>query len=150
MTEETVVEELEIEDDGTDFEASFEILEKIDDADQGFTFVRGPVLVPDVVDKQGDVISAEEIQKAAHAYAEDSQRAGLMHQVMLGKRETTLVETYIARTAETIGGTRVKKGSWIVGFRVYAPKLRKMITDGTLRGFSMGGAGSVDTDENDE
>ena len=38
----------------------------------------------------------------------------------------------------------MKKGSWVVTFKVYDEKLRKMIKDGTLNGFSIGGRSAVE------
>lgn len=116
-----------------------ELIEKRDEADHGF--ILGPVLVPDEVDLQGDSISSEEIEKAAHRYMIDSQTAGVMHQKNLSKRDIVLVESYVARDNMTINGVAITKGTWLAGFRVYDEKIRKMIRDGTFRGFSIGGSG---------
>lgn len=130
--------------DAEDFAGANEILFKQDDDDKGYTLVTGPVLVPESIDKQGDIVSADEIQEAAYQYVEDSQRAGLMHSVMLGTKKVPLVESFIAPQQLTINRRRVKKGSWVVTFKVYDQKLRKMIKDGTLNGFSIGGRSSVE------
>ena len=42
-------------------------------------FVYGPVLIPDEVDAQRDIVSAEEIQKAAWDFMEDSGTTSFMH-----------------------------------------------------------------------
>jgi len=42
-------------------------------------FVLGPFLVPDEEDLQGDIVSAEEIEKATHKFMEDYQQIGDMH-----------------------------------------------------------------------
>ena len=107
-----------------------------------YTFILGPVLVPEKVDRQGDVISADVIEKAAHDYMEDSQRPGLMHQLMLGTRDARVVESFIARTNMKMGGRTIKKGTWMVAMRVYNEELRKMIRAGKFTGFSIGGHGT--------
>lgn len=119
---------------------------KIDDepGDPGYTFVLGPVLVPDRIDKQGDLIEASEIEKAAHGYMEDSQRGGFMHSEMLSKRSVQLVESYIKRTKPRNTSNpidQLPEGTWLIAYRVYDEELRKMIRAGRLTGFSIGGRG---------
>lgn len=115
-----------------------------------YTFVLGPVLVPEVIDKQGDVISAEEIELAAHDYMEDSQRPGLMHQLMLGTREAQVVESYVLRSKVKVGGRSLAKGTWMVGMRIYNSQLRTLVRDGQLTGYSIGGRGKSTEDEQEE
>ena len=111
-----------------------------------YTFVLGPVLVPDKPDLQGDVISSDEIEKAAHDFMQDSQRPGLMHQLMLGSRDASVVESYILRRSYKVGSRSLAKGTWMVAMRVYNKDLRKLIREGTLKGYSIGGHGQG-TDE---
>ena len=106
-----------------------------------YTFVLGPVLVPESVDKQGDIISADEIEKAAHSYMEDSQRPGLMHQLMLGTRDAQVVESYIVRKSFKAGDRTIKRGTWLCAMRIYDSKLRKLVREGNLKGYSIGGHG---------
>lgn len=100
-------------------------------------FVLAPALVPDEIDLQGDVISAEEIEKAAYDYMEASQRGGYMHRQVL--TDVVLVENTILRTDTTINGVSLTKGTWLVGFRIYNEELRGLIKDGTITGLSIGG-----------
>ena len=116
---------------------------KVDDSAKDYTFVYGPVLVPEVVDKQNDIISADEIEAAAHRFMEGPQAPGLMHTAVLGKRDAMVVESHVTRYKLTFGKTEVPVGSWMVGMRVYSPKLRKMIRDGKLKGYSIGGIGKI-------
>lgn len=106
-----------------------------------FTYVLSPVLVPDSVDRQGDLISAAEIELAAHDFVESSQQAGLMHREMVSREQVVLVESYVARTPMTIGKTKITKGTWMAAWRVYNPELRALIKQGRLRGVSIGGRG---------
>lgn len=114
------------------------------DENPDFMFVMGPIMVPEKADRQGDVIAPEEIEKASHGYVEDSQRAGMQHAVVLKKRDIVMVESHIVRSDNyVLEGTPVTKGTWLVGFRVYNPEIRKAIKSGRFRGFSIGGDGFV-------
>lgn len=135
-------EEVE-KDEGTEVEHDFLSVHrfaKVAD-DEDFTFILGPVLVPEEVDKQGEIISAEEIEQAAHSFIEDNGTAGLVHKVMLKRREAVVVESYIERGNRKVNGQTIKKGTWMLGMRVYDNDIRKMILDGDLKGYSIGGTG---------
>ncbi len=120
---------------------------KVDDANKDYTFVYGPVLVPEAIDKQGDIISDVEIEAAAHRFMEGPQAPGLMHTAVLGKRDAMVVESHITRYKLTFGKTEIPVGTWMVGMRVYSPKLRKMIREGKLKGYSIGGIGKITEEE---
>lgn len=111
---------------------------KAEDA-KDHTLVFGAVLVPDKVDHQGDAIAADEIESAAHRFMEDSQTPGLMHEVELAKRKAVIVESYVAKGRTTVKGKAYPRGTWFAAMKVYDSKLRKMVRDGTLAGFSIGG-----------
>jgi Putative phage serine protease XkdF len=120
------------------FEA-YEPLCKIED-EPDFTFILGPVLTPEKADRQGDIISVEEIEKAAHSYVQNCQAAGVLHKVRLKKRDAVLVESYTVRSPNyEINGVPIEVGSWVVGFRIYEPQIRASIKNGTFRGFSIHG-----------
>jgi len=108
-------------------------------------FILAAVLVPDEIDLQGDVISAEEIERAAYDYMEASQRGGYMHKQVL--QDVVLVESTILRAETMINGVPLAKGTWLVGFRVYNEELRELIKDGTITGLSIGGWSSRKTDK---
>lgn len=112
------------------------ILQKSVDA--GFVLV--PVLVPEERDLQGDIISAEVIERAAHDYMEDSQVVGLMHKAEA--KGVVVVENTIVRSDNMeIEGVPVKKGTWLAGYRIYNQDLRAAILNGTFTGISIGGEG---------
>lgn len=113
---------------------------KVDDEKQ---IVYGVVLEPETVDAQGDIISADEIEKACHDfmrnYRAQKSAMGLMH-----KREAPeidVVECAIAPADFKIGKQKVKKGSWYMGSYVSSKKIWKDIKDGKLTGYSIGGRG---------
>lgn len=107
-----------------------------------FTYILSPVLVPEVTDKQGDVISPDEIELAAHDFVESSQQAGLMHEQMVTRKDVVLVESYIIRGGLCkINGKSLSEGTWMAAWRVYNPELRTLIRQGRLTGVSIGGRG---------
>jgi len=126
-------------DNNDDFDLTCEISKIAEHPD--YTYILGPVLIPDAIDHQGDVVSADVIEKAAHDYMQDSQRPGLMHKQMLGNREVQIVESYILREPTIYKGKTLPTGTWMAGMRVYDATLRKHIREGRLRGFSIGGKG---------
>lgn len=109
--------------------------------DPNFTYTLGPVLIPDEPDHQGDVISSEEIAKAAHDFMENSQQPGLMHKVNLKTRDAVVVESYVMPSEVKIGKHAIPAGTWMLGMRVYNEKIRKAIREGDLKGYSIGGRG---------
>jgi len=111
---------------------------KILKASEDFGFVLVPILVPDEADLQGDIISAEDIEKAAHAYMEESQRGGYMHRQIL--TDVVLVESYLLRADMEIEGQIVKQGTWLGAWRIYNEELRTLIKEGKITGVSIGGS----------
>lgn len=105
--------------------------------------ILGFVLIPDVIDSQGDTYSALEVEKSAHFYMEHFRNVGLMHKGMVNDK-VKLVESYIAEIDMTIGGSVVPKGSWLMKVRVVDPELWQACKDGKFRGFSIGGFAQKD------
>jgi len=103
-------------------------------------YILGVVLEPDELDSQNDTISAEEIRRAAHRYMEEHGNVGLQHQVFVNDK-IKILESYIAPTDLNIGGQTVKKGTWLMAFRVLCDSIWGAIKDGTLTGLSIGGTG---------
>lgn len=123
------------------------IFAKAGEENEPFGFVLSPILEPEVVDLQGDIVSIEEIEKAAHGYMEDSQQGGFMHTEPLDQTDVVLVESYLARSDTEIAGVSVRKGTWIGGWRVYNKTLRKMIREGHITGVSIGGASEMEIED---
>lgn len=119
---------------------------KVDDEKH---IVYGKALVPDRVDSQGDIVSKQDIETAAHnfliniqkAYAElvssgtnttNASQIGLMHKVFKGVGGFGyVVESFIDPS-----------GSWILGTMVTDPTIWQMIKDGQITGYSIGGNGT--------
>lgn len=104
-------------------------------------YVYGIVLQPEVVDSQGDIVSAEEIEKAAHKFMEDCQAIGVGHKVIVPKIK--IWESYIAPQDLNIAGETVKKGSWLLGVHVNDDAVWQEIKSGGLTSFSIHGLAAV-------
>ncbi|RJQ04430.1 MAG: methyltransferase domain-containing protein [Bacillota bacterium] len=108
-------------------------------ADEERQLVYGVVLEPDTLDTQGDTISADEIERAAHRFLAKSRVVGQGHK---RPAKAEVVESYVAPAEMEIGGQRVKKGSWIIAVHVLDPELWRAIKAGEYTGFSVGGFGT--------
>lgn len=102
--------------------------------------VFGVVLEPGTIDAHGDTIDAATIEKAAHEWLAKFQTRGLMHRSNVNAK-VQIYESYLAPVALTIGGQKVKKGTWLLMYKILDPELWKKIRKGELTGFSMGGFG---------
>jgi hypothetical protein len=101
--------------------------------------VYGIVLEPQVVDSQGDIYSANEVESACHLYLENFQEVGHMHQTILSSDSARVVESYIAPCDFEMGGQAVIKGSWVIALHIINDDLWAQIKGGDLTGFSIGG-----------
>jgi len=99
--------------------------------------VYGEVLVPDQEDAQGDIISADVIEDAAHDFLVNSRRIDVQHVFLSSK--CFPVESYIAPTAFYLGDHLVKKGTWILVTKVLDEEIWKKVKNGELRGYSIRG-----------
>lgn len=111
---------------------------KIDDAKR---IVLGPVLIPDVIDLQNEIISAEEIEKAAHNFLKSlingNARPGQMHKDFTG--DISVIESYIMPADTKINDHVVKKGTWMLGVHIPDDKAWQKVKTGKYQGFSVGG-----------
>ena len=113
-------------------------ISKIDKKQQ---IVGGVVYEPDEVDTQGDYTTAKEIEKAQirfmEKYATDTKRARISHK---GKKLFfPIIESFIPAHDTMKGDKQIKAGSWWLEMKITNPEIWKLIEDGTLTGFSMGG-----------
>lgn len=114
-------------------------LGKIIKASDDFGFVLAPILVPEEIDLQGDVISADDIEQASHNFMETSQAGGFMHRKIM--KEIVMVESSIVRSETTINGVILKAGTWLGAWRIRNQDLRDLIKAGSITGVSIGGTG---------
>lgn len=91
-----------------------------------------------VVDTQGDIISTEVMQKAAHRFM-----VGRVSKSMHRGRQTGEVVDSIMFTAELQKALGIDLGreGWFVGVKVHDDATWAKVKDGTFTGFSIGGKG---------
>lgn len=109
-------------------------------ADEEQRIVFGIVLEPDTVDAQKDTINAVEIEKACHLFMEEHGTLGLQHKEAINGK-VKLLENYIAPANFKVGTEKVKKGTWLMVWRVLDDELWAAVKAGEITGFSIGGHG---------
>ncbi|HET9622029.1 MAG TPA: XkdF-like putative serine protease domain-containing protein [Kofleriaceae bacterium] len=112
-------------------------------------YVLGIVLEPETVDAQNDVYSAVEVRDAAHRFLENFRNVGLMHQGHVNDK-VKIIESYLSPTSFDLGGTQVKKGTWLLAVHVLDDELWGLIKSGELTGLSMGGSARRNPEEASE
>ena len=100
--------------------------------------VYGIVLEPDEVDAQNDTIDAEEIRKACHLFMEEHGTLGLQHKEAINGK-VKLLENYIAPVSFKVAGEKVKKGTWLMMWRIVDDELWAAVKTDDITGFSIGG-----------
>ena len=113
------------------------------DADQNMVFGWASVIENEdgspVVDSQGDVLRADELEKAAYKFVLEVRKAGEMHRRVEGVGE--LVESVVLTKAKREAmGIAPGASGWWVGFKV-APEIFAKVKSGEYGGFSIGGRG---------
>lgn len=107
--------------------------------------VTGVVLEPETTDAQGDIYDGEVIRDAAYIFLANynkQTKLGLQHSTF-PKGKMALVESYVAPIDFSLGNHIVKTGSWVMTVKVLDSKLWKMVKDGKITGFSIGGKAKV-------
>lgn len=114
--------------------------------------ITGVVLQPEVVDAQGDIMDKDVIRKAAHRFLSKYNKAtelGLMHKYF-GDTGFELYESWVAPQDVVIKDALVKEGSWLMTVYVGKDKIWKMVNDGKLKGFSIGGKAKAKSISNEK
>lgn len=108
--------------------------------------VYGVVFEPDYVDAQGDWISKEDIEDAAHQYLIKLRRGGGPHQKLSHgpsiDHKTDVIESYVAPLNFEHDGNLIKEGSWIVAMKIWDEDLWNQTKD-EIEGFSAGGTAII-------
>ncbi len=111
--------------------------------DKSQQLVYGVVLSPGVEDSQGDIVSPEDIEKAAHNWLTEYRQHDVQHSEQPAPIEP--VESYIAPSDMVIGGKNVLKGAWVLVAKVHDPETWERVTKedhpNPLTGWSIGGSG---------
>lgn len=109
-------------------------------ADDEQRVVYGVVLEPNVEDSQGDVISKEDIELAAHRFLYGHAAIGDQHR-RLAPSTVRPVESYIAPCDFELGGQTVRKGSWVLATHVPDDQLWEQVKKGGKGAYSVAGSG---------
>lgn len=120
----------------SDVQAFGEIIQK--DADK--QIVTGPVLIPGKPDRQGDIVSTDNIEKVAHDYLATHRLVDEMHD-NVDRAEHSVVESFVAPQPIELGGEQIRKGSWIVSVQLGDDAWTK-VESGEYSGFSIEGRGA--------
>ena len=113
--------------------------------DEAQHMVYGVVLNPGVTDSQGDVVSAPDIEKAAHRWLTAYRQHDVQHSELAkgadGEPICEVVESFIAPQDLEVAGQAVRKGAWVLGAQVNDHDTWQAVSEGRLTGFSIGGSG---------
>ena len=133
ITTEAAPEEAELT--GVSKSLMFPIL-KVNEAKQ---IVYGPVLVPDVIDLQKDLVPAVEVEKAAHTFMRKlvtkNAKIGVQHKTF--PKGLEVVELWVTKAVEKYGKRTVPVGTWMMGVHVADTKVWKAVCSGEKKGFSI-------------
>lgn len=134
------------------FKKCFEypILKQVEDK----RLVMGPLLIPETIDLQNEIVSREEIESAAHNYMtkltfqkdpEFLSKIGLNSRADQGfmhvdfSKKIAVVESYIAPISFELNKRQIIEGTWMVTVKVFDDEVWNLIKAGKIRGFSIGG-----------
>lgn len=107
--------------------------------DEEKRFALAPALVPNKIDKDGEFITAEEIEETAHDFMAWYQMVTYMHEIPIEKKDIAIVESYILRQPLKAGGVELPEGTWMLGFKIYDDSLWEEVKKGKIKGISIGG-----------
>jgi hypothetical protein len=127
---------------GADWGVSAPLVVKAEDGDREQQKAWAPVLIPNETDKQGDVIPADEIEKAAHEFLSEFRNIDTDHDLLSGKGSP--IESWTLKTESTFtrpdGGEsrEYPAGTWMLGVK-FADEAWQRVKSGDLTGFSIYG-----------
>lgn len=111
-------------------------------ADQAQRKAWAPVLIPNETDKQGDVIPAEAIEKAAHEFLSEYRNIDTDHDLLEGKgvpvESWTLKEESTFTLPDGSESRPYPKGTWMMGVE-FSDETWDRVKNGDLTGFSIYG-----------
>lgn len=103
--------------------------------------VFGELLIPGEFDLHNDIMTEETIEKAAHTFLSGlhvTTTIGIQHNDFTPGK-VNIVESYIQKSDDEISGKKVKKGSWMVAFKINDDDVWSGVKSGAITGFSIGG-----------
>lgn len=104
--------------------------------------IKGPVLIPNERDWQGDVITKDEIEKSYYKYAKSrNKKSTVMHNKKTYKLGNEVVELWLTEGITKFDGVSLPSGTMMAGIWIKNDKVWKDVLNGKLNGFSIGGGG---------
>lgn len=97
--------------------------------------VYGSVYAPWLVDTQGEMMTAGEIEEMAHRFLLSGHLANIDTDHNLVPNGTRIVESFIARA----GDPDFEPGEWVIGVKVFDEQIWDAVKRGELNGFSFYG-----------
>lgn len=128
--------------------ANFQSFGRILKTDDNSHFVTGVVYEPMAEDTDGNYMTAEEIEKAAHWFMKNDGDVDIQH--CFEKAEgVDIVESFVAKNDMEIEGQKIAKGTWLMTMEVSNDAVWDAIIKGDITGFSMGGVGNFSQEDVD-
>lgn len=96
--------------------------------------LKGAVCIPEIPDTSGDILTEEDIRKAALLFNRQVNLIDVQHTLQsIGK----LLESYISDTEIEFMGNTYPKGTWWISVDVNKPEIQEAIKRGEYTGFSI-------------
>lgn len=119
---------------GSDESSSFENMEIVK-VDEEKRLVYGVFLWPEKADLDGDVISAEDIEKVAHGFMADHRVIDEMHKNVI---DADIVQSAIAWSDDLdFFGKKLAKGVWFGAVQIHNEAVWEKVKGGLYKGFSV-------------
>ncbi|MBI4962493.1 MAG: hypothetical protein HY913_04390 [Desulfomonile tiedjei] len=97
--------------------------------------IYGSVYAPMLVDTQGEMMKADEIEAMAHRFMLSGRLSAIDTDHNLVSNGTRIVESFIARQ----GDPDFEPGEWVIGVKVFDDSIWDSVKKGELNGFSFYG-----------
>lgn len=107
--------------------------------------VYGIVYSPDEIDSQGDMASAEEIEKAAFSFMKSLNINNVDKNHDFKPEGAFVCESWIVKSGDPLFSDQ-KVGSWAVGIKLESNELRDAVKKGDLKALSMAGTATKQDD----
>lgn len=120
-----------------DEEPKHEVIVQLVKQDSKKGIVYGIVYEPDKVDTQGDIASAEEIEKAAYAFMKARNTLNVDKQHDFNNVDAYVAESWIIKANDPVFPDAV--GAWAVAIKVEDTELKQAIEKGDIAALSMAG-----------
>jgi predicted transcriptional regulator len=123
--------------DGAGYILNARVMKSLSSTSENKHVLKCVVYEPDVVDLQGDWMTAESIKNYAYDFMKNYRNIDTEHDFEAGIGDA--VESYIAPVDMVVNGESIKKGSHCIGIEV-SDEIKKMVDDGEITGVSIAGS----------